>query len=136
MTRTENDFVSLLAEDKGNPEFADYAAMLMKGGRDREALDVCLAGLSANPSCHSGRLVLARVFFRLKFVPFAIREISYLCNELPESNSMKRLLEKISGVAVSASQVVTPKGQVETIAEAEFDMDAIEDIDIEDETGK
>lgn len=85
-----------LAQDPGNPVFAEYADQLRKEGQYSEALEVCYRGLSANPSVHRGRLVLARVYYEKLYWPFAIREVQQLQKELPHSETLKRLLTALA----------------------------------------
>jgi hypothetical protein len=59
----EADLIEMLKADPGNPLFASFAESLRQEGRHQEAMAVCFTGLSANPSCHGGRLVLARCFY-------------------------------------------------------------------------
>lgn len=101
--------------------FAESAENLRRSGKLEEALKVCLQGLSANPAHHKGRLVLARVFFEMGYLPFAIREIEELCEALPESKSLQRLRDKLSPQPAEASG-----GAEETVAEADFDLDELD----------
>ena len=110
----------ILKNDPGNPVFADYAEELRLGGRFSEAIEVCLKGLSANPSCHRGRLILARVFFERGFVPFAAREVNILRETLPELKSVQRLYEKFY------PDVAEDEGGEATIAESDFEISELE----------
>ncbi len=127
---SESDFTERLSKDPGDSIFVDYAVKLAGSDRHLEALEVCLRGLSANPGCHSGRLMLAKEFYSLGFTPFAIREVRDLCAKIPESESLRRLLNKLSGGAVSAiGSENDAKGNETTVAEADFDMDDIEELE-------
>ncbi len=119
-----------LKEDPGDPLFADLAEELRRGGELIRAMEICLRGLSANPACHKGRLVLARVFYELRYLPFALREIEELCRALPHSRSLQRLREKLSPEVSGAEQ------QEETVAEADFDFEDLELIDEDEESPK
>jgi predicted Zn-dependent protease len=85
-----------LAQDPGNPVFAEYADQLRREGQYSEALEICYRGLSANPSVHRGRLVLARVYYEKLFWPFAIREVQQLQKDLPHSETLRRLLTALA----------------------------------------
>ena len=134
------NYEDILFNDPGNPVFADYAEVLRKEGKLEEALQVCFRGLSRTPSCHLGRLVLARIFYQSSQLPFAIREIEQLCRELPELSSINRLLK-----ALSPDSKLEVKAQGEsaksetpekTIAEAEFDFDMIAEMESNDQSAK
>ena len=120
--------LEILKNDAGNPIFVDVAEAYRRESNLDAAIEVCLKGLSANPSCHLGRLVLARVFFERGELPFAAREVRELCSALPEIESLKRLMKSLSPDA----QESVPKPQVEaattqnTVAEADFDLDEID----------
>ncbi len=129
--------LEILQNDAGNPIFVDVAESYRSNGEMREALDVCLKGLSANPSCHLGRLVLARVFYERGDLPFAAREVRELCSQLPEIESLRRLFKSLApdgqhevplSAQISSQPVpvkVEPSGN-DTVAEAEFDLDEID----------
>jgi hypothetical protein len=105
-------------------DFSDVAVALCQEGKTLEAIDVCLAGLCNTPSVIRGRLVLARAFFERGYVPFAVRELEQLRREVPENDSVRRLLEKLSP---KRSENVPAGGDESTVAEAEFDIDLMVD---------
>lgn len=119
-------FKEILAENPGNPLFAEYAERLRVAGDHSEAMNVCLAGLSANPACHRGRLVLARAFYDRSYLPFAVRELEYLVRELPDNESLRKLLNKLSPQGTAAPSQTGPAVAAQTVAEAEFDFSDIE----------
>lgn len=92
----EDELKSRIASDSGDPAFAELSDLYMAEGRVGEALTTLLAGLSANPDFHIGRLVLARLFVHLGYTPFAIRELQTLHRQRPDCDSVRRLLEAIS----------------------------------------
>ena len=132
MEKSEQQYRDELKSDPGNPGFVDFAALLVKQERFLEAVDVCLAGLSSNPACHAGRLMLARVLYRMKYFPFAVRELVTLCADFPESEALRRLLEKLSAGTVVAQPA---PGAESTVAEAEFDFEGIEALEEEKKKG-
>ena len=118
--REEDRYRELLTENPGAPEFVEFAIKLREQGRVEEAILICLAGLSANPDRHQGRLVLARLFYDRRYVPFAVREVEMLTKAFPDSETLNKLLAKLSpgGGAGSA--------QNSTVSEAEFGFEAID----------
>ena len=122
---------ALLQDDPGNPAFVDCAEELRRAGDLEEALEICLAGLSANPSSLRGRLVLARVFYESGYIPFAARELAYLRRARPESESLRKLCEELGVEALQdsfadAAQSLPAQGEAEVVAETEFDLDVLE----------
>lgn len=136
--------------DPGNQQFAAYADHLRTKGKALEAIEVCLAGLSANPCCHQGRLVFARVLCEQSYLPFAINELEILYKALPDNKPIKKLLDKLSPTSTKALEPKarehdphdqptiasnqSPISTTQTIAEAEFsfdDMDLLESQDKE-----
>jgi len=110
---------AIIAKDPGNSLFPDFADFLRRRKEYDEALRVCLAGLSANPAQHLGRLILARLYYDLGFKIFAIREITELTRQFPESMTIRRLHEALSPEAVSSTAVSAEQ----EIAEADIDLD-------------
>ena len=70
------------ASDPGNPLFAELADMLRQKGEHLKAIEVCLSGLSSNPECAKGRLMLARIYYERSYLPFAIGELKELARQL------------------------------------------------------
>lgn len=112
-----------LEENPGDPKFIEYADLLVKEGDHMQAIEVCLAGLSANPAAHGGRLILAQAFFERGFYPFAVKELKELNTALPENETVAKLLERIS-----PSSSVSSEDIEETVAESDFDLDILEAI--------
>lgn len=110
----------ILAEDPGNPIFADYCEELRIQGKLLEAVQVAIKGLSRNPSCHIGRLALARCFYDLNCLPFARREIAELHEALPTLKSLGRLAERLS--VFSAPSETGEAAETAVLAEEEFDF--------------
>lgn len=123
---SSGQYHELLESDPGNPVFAQYADELRKDGKSKEALEVCLAGLTHNPGCHRGRLVLARVFYEAGYLPFTIREVEQLHREVPNSAAVRKLLEKLSPGSVRApssdSIKKAPSSSTSTAIEGESDI--------------
>jgi hypothetical protein len=111
---THDDLVALIAKDPGNPQFVILAENFRARGQQLEAVRVLMAGLSANPTYHRGRLLLARLFYELQFVPFAIRELEELQRALPQSLSIAKLLNKF-GVLAPRSQDLNVPESLDTI---------------------
>lgn len=88
------EFESILTDDPGNSVLSDYAEYLRQNGKFDVALRALFRGLSANPSAHRARLVLARIFYEIECLPFAIRELVTLHDELPGNRSISKLLDK------------------------------------------
>jgi predicted Zn-dependent protease len=116
----ESRYRNILEAEPGDPVFAEYAERLRASGRHGEAIEICLRGLSSNPSCHGGRLVLARTFYEKGYHPFAQREVEQLARDLPDSRTVQQLRARLCG---GASQNETRE---ERVAEAEFDIDELE----------
>ncbi len=114
-----------ISQDPGDPAYAELAHELRGQGRLQEALEVALGGVSANPACHLGRLTLAHIFFDRGWTVLAVREVRHLCQELPEINTLKKLLTALSPGAV----VVPSQGAEATVAETDFDFEEIDLID-------
>ena len=115
-----NEKKKLIEEEPGDPAFADVAEEVRREGRLDEALRICLRGLSESPSCSKGRLVLARIFFDMRCMPFALREVEELCRMWPENKALTRLRGKLTPERIEA------KDGEETVAEADFEFDEIE----------
>ncbi len=120
----------ILKSNPGDPVFVEYAEQLRKENKLDEALQVCFRGLNSNPSCHAGRLLLARVFYQQGHLAFAIREISELVRSSKEISSLRKLLYALSP---ELGQLVAQEASVEgpkedTIAEAEFEFEALDEI--------
>lgn len=130
---TEEDLRRIISEDPGNSAFAELADALRRSGRQAEAMDIALNGLSKNPGCHQGRLVLARLFFDRRQYPFAVRELEALQEALPESKTVARLLEKLSPGAKQKLQSAKAAPVAETVAESEFEFDTLDLIDSDEE---
>ena len=120
------ELISLLESDAGNPVFADYAKELIEEGALETALLVCLRGVGANPSLHSGRLLLARVFYELNLLSFASRELELLCREIPDNAALRSLLEKLSPDPAAVSPVITVGHDDETVAELEVSFEDLQ----------
>lgn len=130
----EKEAQEILAADAGNPIFAEYANFLREQQEFLRALDVCLSGLSLNPECHKGRLVLARIFYEKKYLPFAVREVELLCGKIPENQFLNRLLQQLSpeSGALRDKTAAGSENSEGVIAEADFDFDELEMIDEDD----
>lgn len=141
------DLAELVFQDPGNPAFVDLAESLRTSGKLSESLQVCLAGLSRNPDLHRGRLVLARVFFELGFVPFCLQEIHNLIKELPNNNALLRLAEKLDpsfessrlnlnpdSARLPLSDTASSNSQADesVVAEADFDFDILDGLNDEE----
>ena len=130
---SHEEIKTLLESDPGNPAFVEYAEELRRSGDLAEAMEICLAGLSANPSSLRGRLVLARVFYENGYIPFAARELAYLRRARPESESLRKLCEELGVEALQdsfaeAAQVSSSQEAAEVVAETEFDLDVLESL--------
>lgn len=122
-----------LEEDPGDPVFAELGEAYRIAGDLQEALWICLRGLSSNPDVHQGRLLLARIFYQLEYFPFAVRELRELAVALPENEHIRKLLE---GLSPGSSAGVGHGGEIdgaEVVAESDFDIDVLEDIEVETE---
>lgn len=124
---SETELKKSVTEDSGNPAFAELAEILRKRGEHSAALEMCLTGLSKNPTCHLGRLVLARVFYDRRMYAFAVRELEALHLALPQSKTITKLLEKLSPGSLSekleSAGVAQPD---ETVAETDFDFEELD----------
>ncbi len=105
-------------------EFTDRAEGLRLSGKLEEALSVVLKGLSDNPDAHRGRLVLARIFYEKGYLPFAVREVEHLVRQVPSNAALKKLLGTLA--PDRGGEIQGSTGSVEdTVAESEFDLDAL-----------
>lgn len=133
----DKEFKRLLDEDPGDPVFAEYAEILRGKKQLDEALFVCLAGLSKNPSFHRGRLVLARVFYQKDYLTFAVREVEQLVSELPTNQSLRKLLAALSpssgSPSVEAVESEPEQSDESTLAEADFDFEILEEIEADED---
>ena len=120
---SDNQFKNTLEQDPGNEVFCEYADMLRHEGRHHEALDVCLAGLSVNPSCHQGRLLLARIFYERGFTAFSARELKELVNALPDQKFLTRLVEEIAPEMLSNCEEKST--EQEELAEVDVEIDML-----------
>jgi hypothetical protein len=72
---------------------------------------------------------LARSYFDKGFIPFAARELEILCRDLPQSKTLRKLLET---VAPARAKMLGPIGEApqgvgeSTVAETDFSLDDIE----------
>ncbi|HMO01576.1 MAG TPA: hypothetical protein PKD37_05465 [Oligoflexia bacterium] len=130
---SEINHAKILATDPGNPLFTEYARILVSKGRLQDALMVCLRGLSADSANHMGRLILAKIYFELKFYPFALAELRKLKSSFPESKDVKKLCTLLSGEAMEnlSGDLASDKEATasDIVAEAEFDFEQIDLID-------
>ena len=142
MEPTQDEILQRLNADPGDPLFAQVADSLRRAGKWSDALDIALSGLTANPQCHRGRLILARLFYDRHYYPFAVRELEHLHRAVPENASIGRLLERLSpgsttgeaGVSaiptaqhsseMPSSALHAPHGD-EVVAEEDFDIDIL-----------
>ena len=123
---SEEELRKTLASDAGNPAFVELAEILRGRGASTEALETCLSGLSRNPTCHQGRLILARLFYERGMFGFAVREIEALREAMPDSKTLLKLQEKLSPGSTSAQVEPAKLAQSEVVAETDFDFDELE----------
>ena len=137
MNQESNDkyteYEAKLEADASDPCFLEFAKLLYSDGHSARAIEVCMAGLSANPLQHEARLYLARVCFERKLYPYAIREVEELQKELPKNQQIQKLLEKLRPGSSESSEDSDTSGESaateETVAETDFDLDDFEDWD-------
>lgn len=117
---------SILEKDPGNSLFVDCVEELMVRAEILQALEVCLKGLSHNPSQHSGRLLLARIFYQMGCLPFAIEQLQIIQRETPNNTALNKLIVKLGGTIKvgegpkSSTNEKSP--EIDTLAEADFDV--------------
>lgn len=126
-----DEYTEILGKDPGNPVFAEYAEELRAGGERTKALEVCLAGLTANPSCPRGRLVLARVYYELGFFPFAQRELDQLSKEMPDSKLVAKLIERLREDSGGSPSAEVTGAKQEVVADVEVDIGDLDQIEVE-----
>lgn len=126
------DFVpENLKDEPGAPGFIDLCEQLIGQGKLLEALYVALRGVSHSDDSAEGKLLLAKIFFKIDCIPYAVREVEELHQQLPQIDSLSRLLEKIAPERVTTpgqQQQLSPDRE-ETLAEGEFDFSEIELMD-------
>lgn len=105
----------------------EMALSFIKQGKLVEAQQRLFDGLSQDPFNPRARILLARVFFELKQLPFAIRELEHVYRELPDNKYVKNLIEKLAPEKVSS----TAAGIENTLAEVDFDIGDIENLEKE-----
>ena len=127
----QGDLRERVSNNPGDPVFAELASELIRTQQYQEALNVCLTGLSANPECHMGRLMLGQVYFKLGYIPFAAREIEHLCREFSENTPLVKLYEKLVPGGGVPQALKKGEGEAEEIeiADAEFEIDALSLLD-------
>lgn len=137
MALSDYEYEKALGEDPGNSIFAEFADVLRSRYDYNRAFRVCLLGLSLNPTCAMGRLVLARLFYEQSFTPFAVRELIQLREQFSDSHSLSVLLSKLAPqeefASSNGSQVAETSSNEGIVAEAEFDLDDIELIERDEE---
>ncbi len=109
--------------DTGSKACVALADALYRDGQLLEAIDVCLRGLSSNAQNDAARLLLAKLFSERGYNSFAAREVVELLRRFPESQPLKKLLEKLSP---DIGVVTGDNSAQETIAEAEIDFGDIQ----------
>lgn len=119
---------ALVLANPGDPAFAELADIYRRSGDYGGALDLCFNGLSVNPACQIGRVVLARVFYeRLQFA-FAIRELRELALLNPNNIFVSKLLSILAPFGedrnVSSDSLARP------MAQAEFNFQELAAIDL------
>jgi hypothetical protein len=125
----EDELRLRVQQNPGDPAFADLIALLMARDAFGEAILVGLKGVSSNPDCHKGRLLLAHALFRAGCVPFAAREIGELITEFPDKVHLKNLLNRLRPDSVT-SGVLAGEALEEgkEVADIEFDPDALDEL--------
>lgn len=132
------DFDKILKEDPGSEIFVDYARTLIAGGRKNDALNVLVSGLSHNPGHREARLMLARLHYDLNQLPFAVRELEILRGEMPESEAIARLINKLQPGESAPGRPPFKIGRApespapsapSTLAEADFDLEDLDALD-------
>ena len=124
----EEETKELLIREPGNPVFAELAAYLISQEHFGEAILTCMRGLSVNPDCHKGRLILAHALFRSGFTPFAVRELQLLCNSFPDHRYLKNLLSKLDPTLLVNSSSDHSEASSREVADVEFDVDVLSDL--------
>lgn len=138
MAFDEKDLQELVQHDAGHPAFVELAEGLYRRGAIKEALEVCLKGLSRNPAAHVGRLLLARIYFDIESYPFAIREVELLCRALPNVQTLRKLLERLApsrAARLPAPEVLAAKASA-TVAETDFSLEELDLLAEDEEKGK
>ena len=99
-----SDIEKRLVADPGDPVFVLVAKALVEQGQVFQSYEILLAGLSHNPDCHEGRLVLAKLYFEQDFLPFCVKELRYIAEKLPNNKSIRRLLDKFGSDSSSIDE--------------------------------
>lgn len=125
----EDELRIRVQQNPADPVFADLIALLIARDAFGEAILVGLKGVSANPDCHKGRLLLAHALFRAGCVPFAAREIEELVREFPDKIHLRNLLSRLRPDSASGElQAGEGNGAEKEVADIEFDPDALDDL--------
>lgn len=127
----EPDLEARVSIDPGDPAFAELADAYRRRGDYQGALDLCFNGLTANPGCLRGRVVLARLFYERLHFPLAVRELLEVLRTVPGNPYARKLLQ-----ALAPTEYLSTAGQgrissdhsaaSEVIAEAEFDLSSLD----------
>lgn len=114
--------------DPGGEPCVRLAGLLRERGRALEAIDVCLAGLSANPQNYQARLLLARLLSERGYYAFASREVHELLAAFPESEPLRKLIGRLCPESKGETSVLLEPSGKETLAEAEIDFGDLEEL--------
>lgn len=126
---TEAELEIRVSGDPGDPVFAELADLYRRRGDYQGAFDLCFNGLTANPDCVRGRIVLARLFYERLHFSFAARELREVCQALPGNVFARKLLQAISpGDAFSppSPTIIPPPTMGDVLAEMELDLDSLD----------
>ena len=119
---SEEELRHQFSQDPGGKAFPELAKILLSQSKNEEAMMVCLKGLSHVPENTLGRLLLARAFFELGFVPFAQRELQLVSTLAPDNEQVKNIVRYIVSPTESATKERS-NSEPNVLAEAEFDID-------------
>jgi len=115
-----------LKGDPTDPRFTILIKNYTQKGRYVDALLVALGGLSYCPDNYLARVLLARIFFELGFVPFALRELQVLRECVQDASTLDKLIDKISPIIKNSKEVQIEDEEERTIADQEFEVEELE----------
>lgn len=134
MEERKTELRAKIASSSNSEDLLELGQLELDSGEFQEALFHLLGSVSADPQNHLARLRLAQAFIELKFTSFAVRELEQLLKVFPQNTFIRKILSQIEPESATltshaADSATIKREQVvpeQTVAEAEFDFEALE----------